>query len=135
MVNVFQTILDVAGTMEVHLHGEDPPKVRIKVHSGRKVEVTMAKVRKPRKERPNRKAAQKAKVSGNKSEQKESVSKKEASILLELFLGLRYLKNSDERYEACRSQKRKWNRSRVRPTGVPRFCFFFGRLKSSFIGL
>ena len=93
MVNVFQTILDVAGTMEVHLHGEDPPKVRIKVHSGRKVEVTMAKVRKPRKERPNRKAAQKAKVSGNKSEQKESVSKKEASILLELFLGLRYLKN------------------------------------------
>lgn len=69
-VNVSQTILDVAGTMEVHLHGEDPPKVRIKAPLEPKGEVTMAKVRTLRgQERPvHRKAAQKGKVSGNKSE-------------------------------------------------------------------
>ena len=79
-VNVSQTILDVAGTMEVHLHGEDPPKVRIKAPLEQKGEVTMAKARTLRgQERPvHRKAAQKGKVSGNKSES--NLSKKKNKV-------------------------------------------------------
>ena len=86
-------ILDVAGTMEVHLHGEDPPKVRIKAPLEPKGEVTMAKVRTLRgQERPvHRKAAQKGKVSGNKSESNLSEKKTHCASIYPLgvapFLG------------------------------------------------
>lgn len=139
-VNVSQTILDVAGTMEVHLHGEDPPKVRIKAPLEPKGEVTMAKVRTLRgQERPvHRKAAQKGKVSGNKSESNlfEKKTRRVNIILLELLLFGRKRRilvgtSKTERYETCGSQKRNWNRFfPVKHTRVPCFC---GRLKSSLL--